>query len=66
MQCSVMHEQDHYELTLIGNATIIAYCELQLIQDSMHFLDFEYTGETIQYEKCLNYVTEKIGFFLSE
>jgi diaminopimelate epimerase len=58
VQCDIGICGNDYELSLIGNATVLGNYE---INSNLHFLGCFITEEQLQYEKCNVFVKEKLG-----
>jgi diaminopimelate epimerase len=58
VQCQVEANENSYQLSLIGNATVLGNYE---IDNDLHILGCFMTDEQLQYEKCNIFVKEKLG-----
>lgn len=61
VKCEVKTNGDHYELTLIGNATVTAEYTIDI--HHFTFLDCHETDEQKQYEKCIELVQKETASF---
>ena len=61
VQCEIIIEDNDYQLSLIGNATVIGQYELEYSGIQAKFSNCILTEEQVQYEKCNNFVNGKIG-----
>lgn len=66
VQCHIKPLEDTYALTLVGNATVISECELQLNQQGWAFVTKSLTNEPAAYARCIDFVTEQTQSFLVE
>ena len=64
VKCRVLENNGEYQLTLIGNATIIAIYELELEVDHYQFLGKKETQEQMHYEDCINSIQHGTLTFL--
>ncbi|HEY4623695.1 MAG TPA: diaminopimelate epimerase [Solibacillus sp.] len=64
VQCHVQTYENQYELSLIGNATIIGYYEVEPIANSFVFSNCFLTKEQVQYEKCDIFARNKLGQYI--
>lgn len=64
VQCHVKRLEGYYTLTLVGNATVTAYYELQYEAGEWMFLTSTSTNEAADYEKCMEYASEQTQLFL--
>ncbi|MEK4229584.1 diaminopimelate epimerase [Solibacillus sp. FSL H8-0538] len=65
VQCVVQFEDEAYKLILIGNATVIGKYRIEISQEHINLLSCECCEESLQYEKCLDFVREQTKFFLN-
>ncbi|KGR78883.1 diaminopimelate epimerase [Ureibacillus manganicus] len=65
VKCRVFENNGDYELTLIGNATIIASYVFEIKEDQYKLKSKEYTHEQLLYEDCINEVRKVTASFLS-
>lgn len=61
VQCTVNASESTVELSLIGNATIIGNYEVNINNQYFEFLYCEILEETVQYDKCNDFVRTKLG-----
>lgn len=62
VRCKVEKSDEQYHLTLIGNATIIAYYDVQYEANEWKFVQCQQTNEAAEYEQCLQFVVEQTNF----
>lgn len=65
VKCKVIEENEKYQLTLIGNATILAIYEIKLELNNYNFISKKETNEQTKYEECIRVVREESASFLS-
>ncbi len=63
VKCEVKHENENYQLTLIGNATVIAEYTIEIEQNNYKFLNRQNTEEQKLYENCIELVKKETAFF---
>ncbi|RUL53997.1 MULTISPECIES: diaminopimelate epimerase [Lysinibacillus] len=62
VKCEVIQKDtDAFELTLIGNATIVSEYVLQTEQNNYQFINRKDTEEQKQYEKCIQLVNKELA-----
>ncbi|WP_332650153.1 diaminopimelate epimerase [Lysinibacillus sp. 54212] len=61
VRCEVKDEQD---LLLIGNATVTVICQLTISENNFSWIHCEPTEETVQYDKCMQYVNNRTKPYL--
>ncbi|MER2128929.1 diaminopimelate epimerase [Solibacillus sp. FSL H8-0523] len=64
VQCHVQTNENHYKLSLIGNATLTAHYEIEYNSNKFTFKDCFPTDEQLQYEKCNNFVKVKLSQYI--
>ena len=65
VKCRVFEKNGDYELTLIGNATIIASYVFELQQDHYKLISKKETDEQLLYENCLKEIRKVTASILS-
>ncbi|MEK3765806.1 MULTISPECIES: diaminopimelate epimerase [unclassified Solibacillus] len=63
VQCSVEQYNDKWKLSLIGNATIVGYYEIEYSHNKIEFTDCVITEEQVQYDKCNIYTENRLRSF---
>ena len=61
VQCHVEEQNGQYNLSLIGNATEVSIFKMEVNDGDLRFNDCVLTQEQVQYEKCSNFVKNKLG-----
>nr|WP_106778888.1 diaminopimelate epimerase [Lysinibacillus timonensis] len=65
VKCSIREENGKYNLTLIGNATIISAYVIEMGKNNYKFIRREATDEQLQYENCIEIVRKETASFIS-
>lgn len=61
VQCRIVNRQEMYDLSLIGNATVLGQYEIEMNENEPRLLDCIMSEEQLQYEKCNRFVKDKIS-----
>ena len=61
VQCHVEEQNGQYNLSLVGNATELSTFKMEIDDGNIRFIDCVLTQEQVQYEKCSNFVKQKLG-----
>ncbi|SOC37434.1 diaminopimelate epimerase [Ureibacillus acetophenoni] len=64
VKCKVIEDNGEYQLTLIGNATVIASYEIDIEQNNYKFISRKDTDEQKEYKKCVKVVREESASFI--
>jgi len=64
VKCKVQENNGNYQLTLIGNATIMTNYTIKLEDGNYNFISKAETNEQLQYENCLDLVRKETASFL--
>ncbi|MBM7607694.1 diaminopimelate epimerase [Lysinibacillus composti] len=65
VKCKVSQKEEQYQLTLIGNATVVAEYGIEIEEHQYKFVSRKETGEQIQYQRCIDYVKKETEVVLS-
>lgn len=63
VKCEVDLEGENHSVTLIGDATVVAECTIDLNENEYKWLNYNETDELQQYEKSLEHVLTKTASY---
>lgn len=64
VKCRVQQQGDQFDLLLIGNATVMAYYQVEKTENAFRWIDCRMTDEQVQYEACQAFVNEQTAPYL--
>lgn len=64
VQCIVNQINNEYQLSLVGNATVIGHYYLEIDGNELKLSNCNFTEEQVQYDKCVKFIEGRLENFL--